>query len=498
MAPRVLHTWASAVAVAVASAILAAVQVDAGDGRPPNSSCVGDIKAVSFRLAPLARTPNGVYVAGTVPDDAGLPPFLRGAALNLTAPRRHWYSASTLAGGDGGVGGGGSGGPVVRAKEGHWWSSRRLRHRHRPSFRICVSAPFVAGADTGRGRAHLIVTPGGQTLLTLRFGWATPAAQGAGPPSCGRLGFAGTAVGTPATGWDVSGTAFHAFRRPAGLRLVRSSQPVAASVAALEEAISSGPDKVRRIGRVDHDVAATSVGLRLAPSTVVAFGGAPPIAATFLNVAAAGVSVPPEVAVADSPLGVPYVTYNTASQLKVRFDLPVKVDAPLMALEAIQARLASAAAGVTVAPTGLDYDAVALTALGSGLDTRTSNGTTADAAWARLNAALDAAPVTVAYRAQHDLSVAAAGGDPMGKFNRAAVFGNPTLGTPVMQSAFTAGIDLPAKIGVFTETGAEGAEVSVALVKPEWVTSRHGTGVDVDALTTALNNFATAAVGDTK
>ncbi|OSX79686.1 hypothetical protein BU14_0072s0045 [Porphyra umbilicalis] len=67
-----------------------------------------------------------------------------------------------------------------------------------------------------------------------------------------------------------------------------------------------------------------------------------------------------------------------------------------------------------------------------------------------------------------------------------------------MQSAFTAGIDLPAKIGVFTETGAEGAEVSVALVKPEWVTSRHGTGVDVDALTTALNNFATAAVGDTK
>eukprot|EP00168_Porphyra_purpurea_P009071 TRINITY_DN2198_c0_g1_i13.p2 TRINITY_DN2198_c0_g1~~TRINITY_DN2198_c0_g1_i13.p2 ORF type:complete len:318 (+),score=68.86 TRINITY_DN2198_c0_g1_i13:261-1214(+) len=222
---------------------------------------------------------------------------------------------------------------------------RRLRHRHRPSFRISVSAPFVAGAGAGRGRAHLVVTPGGQTLLTLRFGWATLAAQGAGPSSCGRLGFAGTAVGTPASGWDVSGTAFHAFRRPAGLRLVRSSQPVAASVAALEEAIASGPDKVKRIGRVDHDVAAASVGLRLAPSTVVAFGGIPPVAATFLNVAAAGVAVPPEVAVADSPLGVPYVTYNTASQLKVRFDLPANVDAPLGELEAIQARLASAAAG---------------------------------------------------------------------------------------------------------------------------------------------------------
>eukprot|EP00168_Porphyra_purpurea_P010469 TRINITY_DN2592_c0_g1_i1.p3 TRINITY_DN2592_c0_g1~~TRINITY_DN2592_c0_g1_i1.p3 ORF type:complete len:167 (+),score=40.11 TRINITY_DN2592_c0_g1_i1:367-867(+) len=164
MASRGLPTWASAVAVAVAAATLAAFQVEARDARPTNASCVGDIKAVTFRLAPLARTPNGVYVAGTVPDDAGLPPFLRGAALNLTAQRRHWYSAATLVGGDGsgGGGGGGGGGPVVRATEDHWWSMRRLRHRHRPSFRISVSAPFVAGAGAGRGRAHLVVTPAGR------------------------------------------------------------------------------------------------------------------------------------------------------------------------------------------------------------------------------------------------------------------------------------------------------------------------------------------------
>lgn len=442
-----------------------------------------------------------MYAAGVVPDDAGLPPFLRGAALNLTAPRRHWYSSggggSVDTGGGGGGGGGGDGVTVRTAgrHQPHWWSGRR--HRHRPSFKVRVAAPFVAGAGVGRGRAHLVAAPGEQTLLALRFGWADPAAQGGAgsyAPSCGRLGFAGTAVGSAATGWDVSGTAFHAFRRPAGLRLVRSSQPVAAGVAALEEAIASGGDGVRQIGRVDHDVAAAKVDLRLAPSVVVAFGGVPPVAATFLAVAAAGVSVPPEVAVADSPLGVPYVLYNAAAALKVRFGLPASVDAALTALEAIQARLASAAAGVTVAPTGVDYDSAALAAAGTGLSTMTSNATTADAAWTRLNAALDAAPVTVAYLAQHDLSVTAAGGDPAGKFNRVAVFGNPKLGTPVMQSAFTAGIDLPVKLGVYTEEGGEGAEVSVAYVQPEWVASRHGTGVDVRALTAALDNFSGATI----
>ncbi|GAB0491241.1 hypothetical protein MMPV_002493 [Pyropia vietnamensis] len=502
-------TLATAVAVAVAAVAAAAVGAAAaaaasatgtaagGYGRPAaaSSSCVGDIKAVTFRLAPPARTPSGVYAAGVVPDDPGLPPFLRGAALNLTALRRHWYSGGGGGGGD--DTGGGGGGWTARTTDGHyhhWWSRRR--HRHRPSFKVRAAAPYVAGAGVGRGRAHLVAAPGEQTLLALRFGWADPAAQGGGglAPSCGRLGFAGTAVGSPATGWDVSGTAFHAFRRPTGLRLVRSSQSVAAGVEALEKAIASGGDGVRQIGRVDHDVAAAKVDLRLAPSVVVAFGGVPPVAATFLAVAAAGVSVPPEVAVADSPLGVPYVMYNAASTLKVRFDLPASVDAALTSLEAIQARLASAAAGVTVAPTGADYDAAALDAGGSGLSTQTSNSTTADAAWARLTAALDAAPVTVAYLAQHDLSVVAAGGDPGGKFNRAAVFGNPKLGTPIMQSAFTAGIDLPVKLGVYTEVRGKDAEVSVAYVQPEWVANRHGTGVDVSALTTALDNFSNAAI----
>lgn len=242
---------------------------------------------------------------------------------------------------------------------------------------------------------------------------------------------------------------------------------------------------------------AARVGLRLAPSTVVAFGGVPPVAATFLAVAAAGVSVPPEVAVAESPLGVPYVSYNAAAALKVRFDLPASVDAALVALEGVQARLAAAAAGVPVAPSGADYDAPAVAALGRGLSPpRTSNGTTAAAAWARLTAALDAAPpVTVAYLAPHDVSVAAAGGDAGGRFNRAAVFGNPTLGTPVLQSAFTAGVDLPVKLGVYTEVGGGDAEVSVAYVQPEWVASRHGTGVDVGALTAALDKFADVAIG---
>jgi len=77
---------------------------------------------------------------------------------------------------------------------------------------------------------------------------------------------------------------------------------------------------------------------------------------------------------------------------------------------------------------------------------------------------------------------------------RLVVFGNPNLGTPLMQSAQTLGIDLPQKMLVYEN--ADG-EVNVAYNDPAFLAARHGVEGNADVLTTitnALNNLSEVAI----
>jgi uncharacterized protein (DUF302 family) len=51
------------------------------------------------------------------------------------------------------------------------------------------------------------------------------------------------------------------------------------------------------------------------------------------------------------------------------------------------------------------------------------------------------------------------------------IFGNPKAGTPLMQSAPTAGLDLPLKALVFADAGGR---TSIAYNDPRYVVRRHG------------------------
>jgi uncharacterized protein (DUF302 family) len=53
------------------------------------------------------------------------------------------------------------------------------------------------------------------------------------------------------------------------------------------------------------------------------------------------------------------------------------------------------------------------------------------------------------------------------------LFGNPKAGTPLMQAAQTAGIDLPLKVLVWQ--AADGS-VKLSYNDPHWITARHGLG----------------------
>jgi uncharacterized protein (DUF302 family) len=90
----------------------------------------------------------------------------------------------------------------------------------------------------------------------------------------------------------------------------------------------------------------------------------------------------------------------------------------------------------------------------------------------------------------------AAGATKVGKTLRSTellIFGNPQGGTPLMECAQTAGIDLPLKALVWTD---EAGKVMLSYNDPAYLAKRHGAAScpAVENLTKALNGIAQAAV----
>lgn len=78
---------------------------------------------------------------------------------------------------------------------------------------------------------------------------------------------------------------------------------------------------------------------------------------------------------------------------------------------------------------------------------------------------------------------------------RLIMFGNPTLGTPLMQSAMSTGLELPQKILLWQD---EDGEVNISYNAPEFLRFRHGfTGrsTELETISTALDNLAKTAAG---
>ena len=75
------------------------------------------------------------------------------------------------------------------------------------------------------------------------------------------------------------------------------------------------------------------------------------------------------------------------------------------------------------------------------------------------------------------------------------IFGNPKLGTPLMQCAPTAAIDLPQKMLIWED---QDGEVNLGYNSPDYLKKRHGIeGCDqeLQKITGALKKFAQAAAG---
>ena len=111
---------------------------------------------------------------------------------------------------------------------------------------------------------------------------------------------------------------------------------------------------------------------------------------------------------------------------------------------------------------------------------------------ARIEAALKARGITLFARVDH-----AAGANGAGLSLRPTMlllFGNPAAGTPLMQAAQTAGIDLPLKMLVWRDAAGT---VSLTYNDPEWIAARHALGEEaqkpVAALAAGLQSLAREA-----
>lgn len=108
---------------------------------------------------------------------------------------------------------------------------------------------------------------------------------------------------------------------------------------------------------------------------------------------------------------------------------------------------------------------------------------------ARLKAEIVARKLTIFAEIDH-----AAGAEAVGLTLRPdflIIFGAARGGTPLMQAAATAGIDLPLKLLVWQD--AEGA-TQVAYDDPYWVAQRHGLSEAVEAPVQAMSGLLGALV----
>lgn len=264
-----------------------------------------------------------------------------------------------------------------------------------------------------------------------------------------------------------------------GLTIIESDQSFEDTWAALAEALQSN-ENIRVLGQTDHAAAASSAGLDLDPNRVVFFGN-PALGTPIMQASrSAALDLPQKIQVYEVG-DKAFVAYNSADYLGARH-AAADVDS-LTTIAGALANFASAATGVDAG------DAAAADSImaGEGVTT-TASDNDFETTWNNLVAAIESSPADLAFTVDH-------GANSDGELlpTRLAIFGNPGIGTPLMNDNPTIGIDLPLKVVVWEDVKGE---TKVTSTDPSFLANRHNIGGATDSLSAAVNavnNFVTAA-----
>jgi len=109
-----------------------------------------------------------------------------------------------------------------------------------------------------------------------------------------------------------------------------------------------------------------------------------------------------------------------------------------------------------------------------------------------LVAAIEDRGMTLMARVDHAAAAAKVGLDL--RPTEVLIFGNPRGGTPLMQAAQTAGIDLPLKALVWQD---DDDRTWLGYNDPHWIAARHGGGLVAETVTNAMAAALAAIVAAT-
>ena len=270
----------------------------------------------------------------------------------------------------------------------------------------------------------------------------------------------------------------------AGVGYAESARSVAATVGAVETEVEGLPP-VSVVARLDHAANAAGVGLDLPPTRIVFFGN-PQLGTPLMQRSqTAGIDLPQHV-LAYEDGGTVYALYNTADYLAARHGLSGVATLGGIA-DALESIVGSATGGA------VERTGAGSVEEGEGLVVVPS-AFSVDETFGRLRSAVEARPpLSVVFALDHAANAASVGLEL--RPTRLLAFGNPRLGTPLMQAERSIGLDLPQKVLVWEDAAGD---VFLAYNDPAYLAARHGIEGQAETLQTISDALAGLAAEATR
>jgi uncharacterized protein (DUF302 family) len=243
-------------------------------------------------------------------------------------------------------------------------------------------------------------------------------------------------------------------------------------------------DAISVVAEVNHQQNASSASLNLNPTRLILFGN-PKLGTPLMQAnQQAGLDLPQKVLFYKNEAGEVYAAFNTAEYLASRHG--VDTVTTLNQINTVLPKLVEDATGSKT-----QMPASQTVTLNEGVLSKVSKNSFA-ATYSKLQTAIQANPsLKIVAELDHQQNAKSVGMEL--RPTKLIVFGNPALGTPLMQAEQSIGIDLPQKILVYED--AKGV-VRLTYNDPKYLAERHGVKIDdntLDKIAAALNTLVTEA-----
>ncbi len=266
-----------------------------------------------------------------------------------------------------------------------------------------------------------------------------------------------------------------------GLSYAQSKQDFNTTFNSLQTALEANAN-ISIVAIVDHQMNAQNVNLELRPTREILFGN-PAIGTPIMQEnQLAGLELPQKMLVYQDIDNNVFVGYNSANFIAARHEGTGNASTFSQLSTALK-NLAEGASNGTVSENSSTSvtNKQGIISLASNNDFNTTYNKIKDAITANSNHMLVAELDHKANAASVGLTL---------RPTRLIIFGNPNLGTPLMQNSQTTAIDLPQKMLVWE---AEDGTINVSYNDPAYLALRHGISGNTETINTIANALNTLA-----